>query len=41
MHYQVLDSENNLIRTFPTYKQAETYRFAYGNNGWSIKIVQK
>ena len=41
MKYIVEDSLGNFMHTFPTYKQAETYRFAYGNSGWSIKIVQK
>lgn len=41
MYYKVLDSEGNFMRAFPTYKQAETYRFTYGNNGWSTKLVQK
>ena len=39
MYYKVLDSKGNLMRTFPTYKQAEIYKFAYGNRGWSVKIV--
>lgn len=41
MYYKILDSKGNFIHAFPTYKQAETYKFAYGNNGWSIKIARK
>ena len=41
MYYKILDSKGNFMRAFPTYKQADTYKFAYGNSGWSVKIVQK
>lgn len=41
MKYIVEDSLGNFMRTFPTYKQAETYKFAYGNSGWSVKIARK
>lgn len=35
--YKVYDSMGNLMRVFHTYKQANTYKFAYGNYGWTIK----
>lgn len=28
------------MRVFPTYKQAETYRFARGNNQWTIQTIK-
>lgn len=37
MRYAVYDSYGNLMRVFPNYKQASTYKFAYGNYGWTIK----
>jgi len=36
--YKVYDSLGNFMRRFPTYEQADTYRFAYGNKYWTIKI---
>lgn len=35
--YKVYDSLGNLVRRFPTYRQASNYKFAYGNTGWTIK----
>lgn len=35
--YYVFDSLGNFMRKFPNYKQASTYKFVYGNNGWYIK----
>lgn len=35
--YKVYDSEGNFMRKFPSYKQAVTYRLAYGNKYWYIK----
>lgn len=37
--YIVLDSYGNFIKKFPTYQQASTFKFAYGNYGWVIKSV--
>ena len=37
MRYYVYDSYGNLMRKFNTYAQASTYKFAYGNYGWTIK----
>lgn len=37
MMYKVFDSLGNFMRRFPTYKQAVTYRLAYGNKYWTIK----
>lgn len=41
MYYKVLDSKGNFMRAFHTYKQAATYKFAYGNSGWGVKIARK
>lgn len=41
MKYIVEDSLGNFMRAFPTYKQAEIYKFAYGNRGWSVKTARK
>lgn len=41
MYYKILDSKDNFMRAFSTYKQAETYRFTFGNAYWSIKITKK
>ena len=41
MKYIVEDSLGNFMRAFPTYKQAEIYKFAYGNSGWNVKIARK
>lgn len=38
--YVVKDSLNNIMRVFPTYKQAETYRFVRGNNQWTIQTIK-
>ena len=35
--YCVYDSMGNLMRVFPTYKQASNYKLAFGNYGWTIK----
>lgn len=35
-YYTVKDSTGHVIRTFPTYQQASTYKFVYGNSGWTI-----
>lgn len=35
-YYTVKDSTGHVIRTFPTYQQASTYKFVYGNAGWTI-----
>lgn len=35
--YKVFDSLGNFMRRFPTYEQAYDYKFAYGNNSWTIK----
>lgn len=36
MSYYVKDSVGTIIKTFPTYKQAVTYKYTYGNLGWYI-----
>lgn len=36
--YKVFDSWGNLVRRFPTYKQANNYKYACGNTGWTIKF---
>lgn len=41
MYYKVLDSEDNFMRAFHTYKQAKTYKLTFGNAYWSIKVVRK
>lgn len=38
MKYIVTDSENNVMKTFFSYKDASTYRFSCGNQFWRIKI---
>ena len=35
-YYTVKDSTGHVMRTFPTYQQASTYKFVYGNSGWII-----
>ena len=35
--YKLYDSLGNFIKRFPTYKQAVTYRLAYGSIYWTIK----
>lgn len=39
--FYVYDSLGNYMRSFPNYKQASTYKFAYGNYGWVIKEYGK
>lgn len=39
--YRVYDSYGKFLKSFPTYKQASTYKFAYGNYGWTIKNLDK
>ena len=34
--YKVYDSLGNFMRSFPTYQQASTYKFVYGNSSWII-----
>ena len=34
--YKVYDSWGNLMKRFPTYKQAYNYKYTYGNCGWYI-----
>lgn len=36
MRYIVRDSLGNFMRSFKTYKEASTYKFAYGNYQWTI-----
>lgn len=36
MKYTVKDSLGNVMRTFPTYQQALTYKSVYGNSQWFI-----
>lgn len=36
--YKVYDSWGNLMKGFPTYKQASNFMFAFGNSGWTIKF---
>lgn len=35
--YKVFDSESNFIQSFKTYKEANTFKFIYGNFSWFIK----
>lgn len=35
-YYTLKDSTGHIVKTFPTYKQALTYKFVYGNSGWNI-----
>ena len=35
--YKLYDSEGGYIGTFPSWKQADNYRFARGNKCWIIK----
>lgn len=35
--YRVYDSLGNFMRSFPNYQQASTYKFTFGNYGWTIK----
>ena len=35
--YTVYDSEHNIVRIFKSYKEAETYRFTYGNHLWTLE----
>lgn len=35
-YYTVKDSLGNVMRTFKSYKEAENYRYVYGNPNWYI-----
>jgi hypothetical protein len=35
--YKVIDSEGYILRVYPTYKQAMTYKIAMGRLDWVIK----
>lgn len=35
-YYTVKDSTGHVMATFPTYRQAATYKLACGNSGWTI-----
>lgn len=35
--YKVYDSQGNFMNKFPTYSQANTYKYACGNYKWTIK----
>lgn len=35
--YKLYDSEGGYIGSFPSWKQADNYRFTYGNSEWKIK----
>lgn len=37
MSYRVIDSEGYILRTFPTYKQAMTFKIAMGRYDWKIR----
>lgn len=39
--YIVKDSLGNTMKVFPNYRQASTYKFAYGNQYWSIVETKK
>lgn len=34
--FVVYDSENNKVKSFPTYEQAINYKYAFGNKFWFI-----
>ena len=35
--YKVYDSQGNFMDKFPTYAQANNYKYAYVNSKWTIK----
>ena len=35
--YKVFDSLGNFMKRFPTFQQANNYKFIYGNSGWIIR----
>lgn len=35
--YKVIDSEGKILKIFPTYKQAMTFKIAMGRYDWKIK----
>ena len=35
-YYTVKDSTGHVMRTFPTYQQANTDQLVYGKSGWTI-----
>ena len=37
MIYEVYDSQGNFMNKFPTYAQANNYKYACGNSKWTIK----
>ena len=37
--FVVYDSENNTVKSFPTYKQAINYKNAFGNKFWKIWTI--
>lgn len=37
MKYYLYDSLGNLMKVLPDYRQASTYKLAFGNRYWSIK----
>lgn len=34
--YKLYDSEGGYIGSFPSWKEADNYRFTYGNSNWKI-----
>ena len=39
--YQVVDTTGAVLRTYPTWKQAETYRCITGRHDWTIRKVDR
>lgn len=39
--YKVFDSVGQFLRSFPTYKQAMTFKIANGRMDWNIKKIEK
>ena len=38
MKYIVTDSLGNIMREFYNSKQADNYKYTYGNSSWRIKV---
>lgn len=39
--YQVVDITGAVLRTYPTWKQAETFRCITGRHDWTIRKVDR
>lgn len=37
MRYKIYDSLGNYMKSFPDYKKAFSYKYVFGNYGWTIK----